>query len=235
MSAAAALAVGLALAAAPQRLALPAAGHAAVTVRNFGTKTADVAVGVSRYRLDLRGRPVIGGRANVWVRVARERLSIPARGTAVVQVSAAVPARAAPGDHSVVVTFTGATVSGGARVVARLGVVVAVRVPGRVVRRLAIASAAVTRAGPRRLLAVRVRNAGNVDLWLGRRAVVVRAVRPGGGVVAVWSRGGRRLLARGQTMFTWGVPSSLTAGPLRFEVVVRAGRVLARRRYHLRQ
>jgi hypothetical protein len=72
-----------------------------------------------------------------------------------------------------------------------------------------------------------------VDVWLRRGAVVVRALRPGGGTTT-WSRGGRRLLARGQTLFTWRVPPSLASRVVRLDVVVRAGGMLARRRYHLR-
>jgi hypothetical protein len=77
-----------------------------------------------------------------------------------------------------------------------------------------------------------VRNAGNVDLWLGRRAVVVRALR--GGRTAAWTHGRRRLLAGSQTLFTWRVPPSLASRLVRLQVVVRAGRVHARREYRLR-
>lgn len=233
MIAAATLAAGLALAAAPQRLALPAAGHAAVTVRNFGDRTADVAVAVARYRLDLRGRPLIGGPSGAWVRVAPARLVIAPRGVAAVDVTAAAGRGARPGDHSVVVTFTGATTAGGARVVARLGVVVAVRVPGRIVRRLAVGGIATSRGGGGRVLTVRVRNTGNVDVWLGRAAVVVRASSRGR-VVAAWRRGGRRLLAGSQTLFTWRVPPRLALRLVRVDVAVQAGHASVRRRYRLR-
>jgi hypothetical protein len=230
---AAALAVGLALAAAPQRLALPPAAHASISVRNFGDRPATVELGVAAYRLDLRGRPRIGGRAAGWVGVAPRRLRIAAHGSASVDVVARAPRGAAPGDHSAVVTLTGSTVARGAQVVLRLGVVVAVRVPGRLTRRVALGGVTLGSAVERRLLTLSVRNAGNVDVWLGRRAVVVRMFGRGR-LLASWLPPPRRVLAHGVTAYSWRVPSRLRAARVDVDVQVRAGSLRARRRYHLR-
>jgi hypothetical protein len=71
--------------------------------------------------------------------------------------------------------------SAGARVAVRvrLGVVVLVRAPGTVVRRLVLRRLSVARRGGRRLLELRIANRGNVTETLARVRVTVSRVRTG--------------------------------------------------------
>src|SRR5581483_4359423 len=94
------------------------------------------------FALSLRGRPRIararGARsAAPWLKLRPSRFVLPAHTSATVVVSARIPRRAEPGDHDALVLLT-TRPRAGARVAVRmrLGVLVVVRAPGRIVRRL---------------------------------------------------------------------------------------------------
>jgi hypothetical protein len=108
------------------------------------------------------------------------RLALPARTSASLLVSARVPRKAKPGDHDALVLLT-TRPAAGARVAVRvrLGVVVLVRAPGTVVRRLELRRLWVARRGRRRLLELRVANRGNVTEELARVHVTVSLARTG--------------------------------------------------------
>lgn len=171
----------VALTAAPARVVLAATTHAAVRVTNSGTKRVVVDVSRAGFALTLRGRPRIvrrGARsATAWLKLQPSRLALPARTSASLLVSARVPRNAEPGDHDALVLLT-TRPSGGGRVAVRvrLGIVVLVRAPGIVVRRLELRRLRVAGRGGRRLLELRVANRGNVTETLARvHATILRA------------------------------------------------------------
>jgi len=155
------------LSASPTRIALSGSSRASVTLMNFGASRARVSVGRGSFTLDLRGRPTIvraGPRsAQSWLTFRPAELSVAPGGRAVVEVAARVPARARAGDHyALVLLATRPSRLGGVGVRMRLGVRVAVRVPGKVVRRVAVRGLRVRRRGRSRNLDVTLANLGDV-------------------------------------------------------------------------
>ena len=204
-----ALAAPLGLTASPARLALVPGEHGTVSVLNPGGETVVVDVTRAAFALDLRGRPRIGGAATPWFTVRPRRLVLRAGGRASLVVSALGRRGAGPGDHASVLLLTSGLAGPPAvRVRMRIGVVVAVRVPGRVRRSLALEPPRVVRRARMRVLRVTAENRGNVDEWIGRGRLVVKVVRRGR-VVAVLRAGGRRLLAHGKGIIELRVPIRL--------------------------
>jgi hypothetical protein len=156
-----------------------------VTVRNPGARRVVVEVARSGYALDLRGRPRIARKRAIWFRARPSRLVLDPGRAASLRVDAAIPRHAEPGDHPSLLLLTTRPLQ--AKAVAlrmRLGVVVVVRVPGRVVHRLQPLR---LRAHGKRTLELLVANGGNVtesitgaclrlELRRGKRVLVV--VRP---------------------------------------------------------
>jgi len=158
----------LELTAAPARLVLHGSGAATVRVRNPGRKTVTVEVASASFALDLRGRPRIVKRrgprsAAGWLTLRPGHIRLAPHAAAALRVSARVPPRAEPGDHDALVLLS-ARPLGRARVSVRLrlGVVVVVRAPGAVVRRLKLRRLRLARRGRRRALELVVVNSGNV-------------------------------------------------------------------------
>lgn len=174
----------VALTAVPARVVLPGTARTAVRVTNAGTKRVVVDVSRAGFALTPRGRPRIvhrGARsAASWLNLQPRRLALPARTSASLVVSARVPSRAEPGDHDALVLLT-TRPSSGARVAVRvrLGVLVVVRAPGKVVRRLALRRLWITGRGARRRLELRVANLGNVTEALARVRLTVSRARTG--------------------------------------------------------
>jgi hypothetical protein len=155
------------LSASPTRIALSGSSQASVTLTNFGASRAQVRVGRGAFTLDLRGRPAVvrgGARsARSWLTFRPSELSVAAGGKAVLEVAARIPARARPGDHhALLLLATRPSRVGGVGVRMRLGVRVSVRVPGKVVRRVAVRGLRVRRNGRARSLDVTVANLGDV-------------------------------------------------------------------------
>jgi hypothetical protein len=221
----------LAVAASPQRLALGAGASGEVQVTNAGSRAVVLDASGAGYLLDLHGRPRIGGAAvsgsavRRWIRVVPRTLSLRPGERAALRVSALRPAGARPGDHPAVLLLVTRPAAGTAvRVRVRVGVVVAVRVPGRLVRRVVLGGLQAVRG--RRLLRLTVANRGNVDEWIARGQLTLVASRAGHVLLRLQPRA-RRVLAGGRAVVELRLPGALR-GNLR--VVATLARPGTRRR-----
>ena len=169
----------LALTATPARVALVGSGSTTVRVTNPGSSPIRVEADRVGFSLDLRGRPRIAplrGRraATRWVSGEPGPVRPPAGASRSLAVSARLPGRIEPGDHDALVLLTTRPrIADGVAVRVRLGVVVVVRAPGVVVRRLGLGSLRVRRHRGARVLELWVANRGNVTETLGRGRVVL--------------------------------------------------------------
>ncbi|MFL5955145.1 MAG: hypothetical protein ACJ76I_13670, partial [Gaiellaceae bacterium] len=137
------------LSAAPTHVVLPAGGRQVVHVTATGGGRLRVAASIAGFGLDLRGRPRIAGRGDAapWISVRPLALTVGRGGSALV-VSSRGPLRARPGDHTAIVLLTATQPSArGVVVRMRIGLVVAVRVPGRLTHRIAVLGAHVRHSG----------------------------------------------------------------------------------------
>jgi hypothetical protein len=114
--------------------------------------------------------------------VRPRRIRVAPGGKAVLRVKAAPPRRAEPGDHPALVLLTTRPLGARrVRVRLRVGVIVDLRVPGRIVRRLDARALTVRRRRRLRRLELLLVNRGNVTERLGRdglRLVLSRNGRP---------------------------------------------------------
>ena len=229
----------LALTAAPARLVLLGSGSDRVRVRNPGTKRIAIDVALAGLSLDLRGRPHVVVRrsarsAAVWLRVRPTHVNLAPHATAHLRVSASVPRRAEPGDHDALVLLSSRPLAGGrVSVRLRLGVVVVVRAPGAVVRRLKLGRLRVARRGSMRALELVVVNAGNVTERLRRVRTFVSP--PSGRRIANVAALARELRPKTRGLLEFNLRTGLR-GPVTAHVVVPAepGRAVIRRTYRLR-
>lgn len=179
----------VALTAAPSRVSLTGSGATAIRVTNSGHRPVVVGARLAGFALDLRGRPRIvrsdGPRAaDRWLDVRPRRLQLRPGASASVVLSARVPRRAEPGDHDALVLFTTQPhAAAGLAVRMRLGVVVVVRAPGRIIRRLALLGLRTRPSGRGRVLELVAANRGNVTETLGRGRIRL-SLRQGGTVRA---------------------------------------------------
>ena len=171
----------VALTAAPARVVLAGGTRATVRVTNSGTKRVLVDASRAGFALDLRGRPRIVRNGGVrsaarWLSLHPTRFGLAPHATASLIVAAKLPRRAEPGDHDALVLLsTRPLETSQVAVRLRVGVVVVVRAPGKVVRRLEVRALRVVRRGRRRALELVVANRGNVTESLKRlRAALVR-------------------------------------------------------------
>ena len=172
----------LALTATPANVSLTGSGSATIRVTNTGSSPIGVDAGRAGFALALRGRPEVvrragRGAAGAWIRVRPAHFLLPVGASRSLTVSSRLPARVEPGDHDALVLLTTSPRRKvGVSVRVRIGVVVVVRAPGRVVRRLALRSLAVRRARGARILELWVVNHGNVTetLSLGRVRISLR-------------------------------------------------------------
>ena len=169
----------LALTATPARVALGGSGIATVRVMNPGLGTVSVDVARAGFSLDRRGRPKIGRRgglraATAWLAVRPRRFVLPPGATRLLTVRSRVPRRAEPGDHDALVLLTTRPRRSAAVAVRmRIGVVVVVRAPGRVVRRLTLRRMHVRHGRRVRVVELVVANRGNVTETLARGRIRV--------------------------------------------------------------
>jgi hypothetical protein len=173
---------GIALSASPLRLTLKGASAAAITVRNPGRRTVVVDASRAGFSRSLQGKPRVrpATTAADWLRVRPKRIRIAAGGKGVLHVRAAPPRRAAPGDHPALVLLTTRPLGvRHVRVRLRVGVIVVLRVRGRIVRRLDPRALSVRRRGVQRLLELRLVNRGNVTERLGGNRLRLAIVRRG--------------------------------------------------------
>lgn len=190
----------LGLTASPARVALAGAGHATVRVANPGRIPVVVDVSRAGFSLDLRGRPKVvprwGPRASAsWLTVRPRRFVLGPGAVRQLLVSSRLPPRFEPGDHDALVLLTTRPRRRAAVAVRmRLGILVVVRAPGRVVRRLALRGLRVRHARAGRVLELEVSNRGNVTETLDRGSV--RIVLRRGGASATVRADARRLRPR---------------------------------------
>jgi hypothetical protein len=208
-----AAATGIAAAAisvSPVRVRLTASASRTVVVRNGGSATAAIDARLAGFVLDRRGKPVVS-RAQAaagWLRLRPRRVVLAPGGAALLSISSAAPSGAIPGDHSALVLLTTQPRPGaGVAIRMRIGVVVFVRVPGRIVHRLAL--------GP-----LRVRG-GVLEAAIANRGNVVERARVR---VSLWRRG--HLLARLGSARRTLLPHSSGIERFRCRSFVR-GRVIA--------
>ena len=178
--AAAGRAIGLS--ASPLRLTLKGASAAAITVRNPGRRTLLVDVSRAGFARSLRGKPRVrpAGHVAAWLRLRPKRIRIAPGGKGVLHVRAAQPRRAGPGDHPGLVLLTTRPLGvHHVRVRMRVGVIVDLRVRGRIVRRLDPRALEVRRGGNERLLQLRLVNRGNVTERLGGNRLRLALLRNG--------------------------------------------------------
>jgi len=211
----------LALTATPSRVALVGSGSAAIRVTNPSARAIRIDVGRAGFALDLRGRPrvrgVTGSRAAVsWLSVRPAQFVLAPRASRAVTVAARLPRRVEPGDHDALVLLT--TRPQGVRRVAvrmRIGVVVVVRAPGLVVRRVALGPLRVRRDRGRTVLQLRLVNRGNVTEHLPRGRIRIAIVR--GESVTMFGAEARELRPR-----TSGIVELIYRGRMRGWVTARA-------------
>ncbi len=209
----------LSLVAEPARVQLDGPGSATVRVTNHGSATVVLDAQRAGFALDLRGRPRIVPVARAsWLSVKPKRIAIPAGESASLTVSGRVLRGSAPGDHASLLLLASRPLSDAAVAVrVRLGVVVVLRVPGKIVHRVRLLGVAAKKAGNRRLLTVRLANRGNVAELLGGGRVVVTLWRKGK-LVARLQAAPRELLPQSR-----GLVEVTYRGPIRGAVICRVG------------
>jgi hypothetical protein len=167
----------LALTATPAHVALAGSGRSAIRVANAGRTPVVVDVGRAGFSLDLRGRPRVVPRGGVraavpWLTIRPGHFFLDAGASRSVTVTSRLPARVEPGDHDALVLLTTRPQrAAGVAVRMRIGVVVVVRAPGRIVRQVALRGLRVRRTPEGRILELEVANRGNVTERLGRGRV----------------------------------------------------------------
>jgi hypothetical protein len=184
----------VALVAAPARLVLEGSTHASVRVTNSGTKPVVIVVSRAGFALDLRGRPLIAGSGGArsaarWLTFRPARFALGPRASVSLVVTSKLPPRAEPGDHDALVLLSTQPLrKARVAVCLRMGVVVLVRAPGEVVRRLELRGLRVARRGRGRALELVVANRGNVTESLARARAVVSRTRSGRRVATLVAR-----------------------------------------------
>lgn len=228
----------VALTAAPARLDLTGSTRASVRIANSGTTRVLVDVSRAGFALDLRGRPRVvraGGprSAAAWLALRPTHFVLAPHAGASLAVTSKLPLHVEPGDHDALVLLSTRPI-GSARLTVRvrMGVVVVVRAPGKIVRRLELGALSAMRRG--RALDLVVVNRGNVTESLRHERAVVSSVR-GGRVLATLDTGRRDLRPR-----TRGIVGFRFRGRRRGPVVVRIAVVaepgprILRRTYRVR-
>lgn len=214
----------IALTASPAHVALAGSGRTVVRVTNAGTSQVVVDVTRAGFDLDLRGRPRIVGRDAVarsaadWLAFRPRSLVLKPGGSAAVAITSMLPPRAEPGDHDALLLFTTRRrVRDGVAVRMRMGVVVVVRAPGTVVRRLELRGLRVAPRGRQRVLDLGVANRGNVTESLARARSTLSLFRKGRRIANLHAES-RELRAR-----TRGVLRFLYRGAVRGAATARVG------------
>jgi hypothetical protein len=165
----------VALTATPAHVALAGSGRSTVRISNRGSSSVVVDVTRARFALDLRGSPRIVSREAVarsaadWLTFRPRSLALKPGGSADVSIVSKLPSQAEPGDHDALILFTSRRrVRDGVAVRMRMGVVVVVRAPGVVVRRLVLRGLRISPVRRARLLELGVANRGNVTESIAR-------------------------------------------------------------------
>jgi hypothetical protein len=230
----------VALTAAPAHLRLAGSTRARVRVMNTGARRVVVDVSRAGFSLDLRGRPrIVSERrrrsAARWLTLRPRRFALRPHAAVSVVVASRVPRRAEPGDHDALVLLTTHPVANAhVAVRARMGVVVVVRAPGKVVRRLVLRELRTVHRARTRALDLVVENVGNVTDSIARARAVLLSQRTGRRLATLVA-GGRELRphTRGIVEFRLrsNVHGTVTA---RVMIAAAAGPPVLRRTYRIR-
>jgi hypothetical protein len=164
----------------PARLAL--VGASSAKVRFVSAAAAVVDAQATGLAVDLRGRPRVASpdAAASWLEVSPRHFTVRAARGAGISVRAKPPPGARPGDHvALLLLTTRPSAPRGVAVHVRIGIVVTVRVPGTLVRRLAVVHVGLRRRGRARVVEVDIANRGNVTERLARGWLVVTLIRRG--------------------------------------------------------
>ncbi|HZP72123.1 MAG TPA: hypothetical protein VFA97_01975 [Gaiellaceae bacterium] len=218
----------------PAHVDLVPGARRVVAIDTGSTQGLAVAARVAGLTLDARGRPrlVRPGDASPWLRLSSQTLRA-VHGHAQLAISVRrVPPHTAAGDHTAVVLLT-ATQPGsrGVLVRMRVGLVVSVRVPGKVVHRLAL-GARVTVLRKRRTIELVLANRGNVTEHVDGSRLSVLLAR-GGRTIAVLRPQRREFLPRSQGLVLFGYAPQLR-GVFTVRVGLWQSTVLTVRRFRLR-
>ena len=157
------------LSATPAHLTLFGRAPQTLVVHNDGAARVQVVVSAASFSFDVYGNAAIAPSADPprsarkWLVVRPRRLLLAPGSAGKLRIVARPPRRAGAGDHHALVLLS-ALAPGQARVSVRtrLGVLVLVRVPGRIVRRVTLGRVSVSRVRRRRFVVVSVLNRGNV-------------------------------------------------------------------------
>lgn len=170
----------VALTASPAHVELSGAALATIRVTNSGAERVVADVRRAGFALDLRGRPRVVAARDVrrsaagWLRLRPRSLVLEPGATRTVTIVSRPPRAAEPGDHDgLVLVTTRRRAKGRVAVRMRMGVVVVVRIPGAVVRRLELRGIRPAAGGRRRSLELVVANRGNVTESFARKRAVV--------------------------------------------------------------
>ncbi len=217
----------------PAHVDLAPGAHRAVAIDTGSERNLVVAARVAGLTLDAHGRPrlVRAGDAAPWLRLSAATVRT-AHGRAHLTISVRRVPHATAGDHTAVVLLS-ATQPGSSGVLVRMrvGLVVSVRVPGKVVHRLAI-GARVTVLRKRRAIELVLANRGNVTEHVDGTRLSVILVR-GGRTVAVLRPQRREFLPRSQGLVVFSYAARLR-GVFTVRVGLWQSTVLSVRRYRLR-
>lgn len=214
------------LTATPARVMLAGGGRTNVRVTNSGSKRVAVDVSRAGFALDLRGRPRVvkahtARSAAAWLTFHPAHLTVGPHSSASVAVTATLPRAAEPGDHDALALLqTRPIASGRVAVRLRLGVVVIVRAPGEIVRRLELRRLRVSRHPRATLVEVTVANLGNVTESLQHPRAALSRLRHRR-VLAAVSAATRDLRPRTSGIVVFRFPGRLR-GPMTARVVIPA-------------
>jgi hypothetical protein len=209
---------GIGLSATPLRLILRGASSAAVTARNPGRRTLLVDASRAGFARSLRGKPRVrpAGATAAWLRIRPRRIRIAPGAKGILHVRATPSRRTAAGDHAALVLLTTRPLGvRHVRVRLRVGVIVVLRMRGRIVRRLDARALAVRRHGAMRRLELRLVNRGNVTERLGGDGLRLSLLR-GGRKLATLRPASRELLPHSA-----GIAVFAYRGLLRGDVLAR--------------
>jgi hypothetical protein len=219
----------------PAHVTLAAGTRTAVHVEAEARAGMILRTSVAGFTLDLRGRPRIvpSTDAASWLTLTPRRVRVGAIGATVI-ISSRRPSAARPGDHSAIVLLTTTAPSAKGMVLRmRIGLVVTVRVKGRLVRNLVVASARSRHAVRGASIDVALANRGNVIESIdGNRLRVVLLRR--GRVVARLRPGRRKVLPRTSALVAMRYRGKLRGAVTARVELNRADGAVARRSFRLR-
>ena len=216
----------VALSVSPAQLTLAVPGSRTIKLRNDGAE--QVVVDVTRRTAGVQA-------TKTWLQVVPARASLRSGESAELTIRVKRPQRAEPGDHQALVLLTTRAVRGGrVNVQVRLGVRIRMRVPGRIVRHVALGRLRVHRDPHGVFMLVSIANQGNVTAEL-RGHVSATLARRGRQVARLKPRTQRPLLPGARAILALRCGRRIR-GPVTAIVRVRLGpgvRVVERR-YRLR-